>query len=144
MINGLFANDALWIKKSSKLFFDLAKKKRYEIYVSDLVIAELERTPSSAKRKQLLQIIEKHKLKQVNTTEKSEQLAQKYIDSSVIPRKYLPDALHISLATVYKIPVIVSWNFKHIVRHKTRLMVNKINKRFKHIEIDICSPEEID
>lgn len=144
VINGLYAEDALWIKNASRLFFDLAKNKKYQSYFSDLVIAEIERTPSLSKRNKLLGVLNNYEFKKLNTTKRVEELAEKYIKNEIIPHKYLPDALHIALATVYKIPVIVSWNFKHIVRHKTRIMVNKINKKLKHIEIDICSPKEID
>ena len=39
--------------------------------------------------------------------------------------------------------VIVSWNFEHIVKLKTRVMVNGINRLLGYHEIEICSPEEV-
>jgi hypothetical protein len=33
----------------------------------------------------------------------------------IVTRKYEADALHIALATLAKVDVLVSWNFKHIV-----------------------------
>lgn len=55
-------------------------------------------------------------------------LADKYIEQGIIPGKYRDDALHISAATVFDCNVVVSWNFKHMVKLKTILGVNGINK----------------
>ena len=143
VINGLYIDDAAWIKKATKNFFDITRKNSDSVYVSDFVIVEIERTPDPSKRKKLLNTIKQYQFKKIPTTEESEQLAQHYIKKNIIPNQYLPDALHIAIATVHKIPVLVSWNFKHIVRHKTRVGVNSENKRRGYTQIDICSPEEV-
>jgi len=113
------------------------------VYASDLVIAEIQRTPNLHRRKKLLNTLKKYRLKKILTTDESEKLAEIYIKNDIIPHKYLPDALHIAIASVHKIPVLVSWNFMHIVRHKTRIGVNYVNKKHGYIQIDICSPEEV-
>lgn len=41
------------------------------------------------------------------------------------------------------IEAIISWNFEHIVKLKTRIMVNGINRLLGYHEIEICSPEEV-
>lgn len=41
------------------------------------------------------------------------------------------------------IEAIVSWNFEHIVKLKTRVMVNGVNRLLGYHEIEICSPEEV-
>lgn len=143
VINGLYAEDAPWIKKATKEFFIIVRRNNYTVYASDFVIAEIERTPNPAKCKKLLSALKKYELKKILTTEESEKLAEIYIKNEIIPHKYLPDALHIAIASVHKIPVLVSWNFKHIVRHKTRIGVNSVNRRYGYIQIDICSPEEV-
>ena len=76
-------------------------------------------------------------------SEEVETLAQHYVREKVIPSKYIADALHIAIASIHNIPVLVSWNFEHIVKHKTRVEVNRINKSFKFPGIDICSPQEV-
>jgi predicted nucleic acid-binding protein len=144
VINGLYADDAPWIKSSSQIFFKNAKSKGYKLFVSDLVLAEIERTANKSRREKLLSVISKYKFDIIIVDNGIEKLANEYVKQNIIPSKYLPDALHIALATVYRIPVVVSWNFKHMVKHNTRIMVNETNKKLEHIEIDICSPEEID
>lgn len=143
VINGLYIKDAPWMKEATKNFFTIARKNNYSIYASDFVIVEIERTTNPIKREKLLNAIKEHKLKKILTTEESEKLAQNYIENNIISRSYLPDALHIAIASVHKIPVLVSWNFRHIVRHKTRIGVNSVNKKYGYIQIDICSPEEV-
>lgn len=143
VINGLYTEDAIWIKEATKSLFTMARKNNHSLYVSDFVIVEIERTPNPIKRKKLLKTINEYKLRKILVTEKCEELAEIYIKHNIIPHRYLPDALHIAIATVHRIPVLVSWNFKHMVRHKTRVGVNSINEKYGYMQIDICSPEEV-
>ena len=143
VINGLYIEDAPWIKEATKNFFAVARKNNYSVYASDFVIVEIERTPNPIKRKKLLNGIKEYELKKILVTDESEKLAEIYIKNNIIPHRYLPDALHIAIASVHKIPILVSWNFKHIVRHKTRVGVNSVNKKYGYMQIDICSPEEV-
>jgi len=43
------------------------------------------------------------------------QLARAYLREGVLTEKYLLDAQHIAVATLGRVDVMVSWNFKHIV-----------------------------
>jgi hypothetical protein len=38
---------------------------------------------------------------------------------------------------------IISWNFRHIVKLKTKVEVNGVNKLLGYKEVEICSPEEV-
>lgn len=73
----------------------------------------------------------------------TEELAERYIREGIIPIRYRSDALHIAAAVVNGIDVIVSWNFEHIVKLKTRVMVNGVNRLLGYHEVEICSPEEV-
>jgi len=33
----------------------------------------------------------------------------------VVPPRYEEDAFHVAIATIHKLDLIVSWNFKHLV-----------------------------
>lgn len=70
-------------------------------------------------------------------------LAKEYIEKEVIPSKYEDDALHIAFASVNNLDVIVSWNFTHIVKLKTKREVSGINAMMGYKSIEICSPEEV-
>ncbi|MEI6155173.1 MAG: hypothetical protein WCQ90_13925 [Deltaproteobacteria bacterium] len=71
------------------------------------------------------------------------ELAERYIKEGIIPLKYRSDAIHIAVAVTNGIQAIASWNFEHIVKLKTRVMVNGINRLLGYNDIEICSPEEV-
>ncbi len=51
--------------------------------------------------------------------------------------------LHIALATVAKVDVLVSWNFKHIVRLEKIRLYNTVNLELGYAELQIRSPREV-
>ncbi len=124
-----------------KLFKDLPLIAE-GIYISDEVIREISRAdePRKSQLEGLLREINPLLL-EVNI--KTGELAERYIKEGIIPVRYRSDALHIAVAVVNEIEAIVSWNFEHIVKLKTRVMVNGVNRLLGYHEIEICSPEEV-
>lgn len=51
--------------------------------------------------------------------------------------------MHISVAIVNNLDILISWNFQHIVKVKTRVEVNAVSRLMNYHEIEICSPEEV-
>ena len=70
-------------------------------------------------------------------------MAKKYITEGDISDKHLIDAQHIAIATVYKVDVVVSWNFKHIVNLDKIRMYNSINLKYGYHRMEIRSPREV-
>jgi len=70
-------------------------------------------------------------------------LAREYIEKGIIPAKYEDDAFHIAVASVNDLDAIVSWNFTHIVKLKTKREVSGINALMGYKPIEICSPQEV-
>ncbi len=71
------------------------------------------------------------------------ELAQGYVQESIVPVRYVDDALHIAAAVYGGADVLVSWNFKHLVRRNTRLLVNAVNARHGLRNIEILAPLEL-
>jgi predicted nucleic acid-binding protein len=142
VINGLYAQDEK-IKKDTINFFQKIKIFNYTIYISEATIEELENTPQESKRKKLKSIVKEHQMEILPTTAEVRKLANEYIKKKLIPKKYFPDAFQISIASIYNIPILISWNFEHIVRVKTKLGVNIINREKGYPQITICSPKEV-
>ncbi len=71
------------------------------------------------------------------------QLADMYIDAGIIPKRYRTDALHIAIATIAGIDIIVSLNFRHIVKHKTIFETEIINIRERFKRVFIHTPMEV-
>ena len=70
-------------------------------------------------------------------------MAGEYVRRGAFPEKYLSDANHIAIAVVNRVEYFVSWNFKHIVRVRTRRTVNLINTLRGYEVIEIVAPPEL-
>jgi len=64
------------------------------------------------------------------------------VAAGVVPLRYLADALHLAAAVLGGADILVSWNFQHLVRRSTRLLVNYVNasRGLPSLEI-LASPE---
>jgi hypothetical protein len=66
-----------------------------------------------------------------------------YEGHSVLGPKYRSDMLHIALATVADADILVSWNFKHIVRFDKIRLFNAANLEQGYKSLPIHSPREV-
>lgn len=71
------------------------------------------------------------------------ELAHKYVEEKVVGKTSFDDCLHIATATLNKVDILVSWNFKHIVNVYRIRGYNSINLRMNYMAIEIRSPREI-
>ena len=140
--NFIYADDAPDKRDITKCLFEEIKAGRYEIFISDLVSAEIEDAPEPVKRK-LLTFIYEMRPKQLISNHEVEQLANAYFKAKVTSQNALADVLHVAHAVVHNMDVVVSWNLRHIVRLKTKLAVNGVNKMMGYREIEIVTPEEV-
>ena len=88
-------------------------------------------------------IIQKYDITILAFTEEADRLADIYAAEGVIPSKFHTDGLHIALATVNDLDMIISMNFRHIVKRKTILATGKINNLNGYRTIEIYSPMEV-
>lgn len=86
--------------------------------ISEITVEEIDSTKEESLRKKLKGLIGKFKVLKIN--EKIKDLAEIYIEEGVFPKKYLDDSLYVAAASFYEIPYLVSWNFEHLVKVKTR------------------------
>ena len=70
-------------------------------------------------------------------------LAAAYNARKILPPKFSNDALHIALATVAGVDVLVSWNFRHIVRFDKIRLFNAVNIEQGYKPVQIYSPREV-
>ena len=113
----------------------------YKTYISEITIEELDDTKDTTLRRKFKKLIEPFDILKAN--EKIRHLARAYIEHGVFPEKYIDDALHVAIASFNKISYIVSWNFEHLVKVKTRKTVNLVNVLEGYKEIEIVSPQEL-
>jgi predicted nucleic acid-binding protein len=113
------------------------------LYISEVVLQEVECAPLE-RRAALDRVIERYAPVVLRVTEEAQALAERYLQEGLIPLKYRNDALHLATAVVHDVDVLVSWNFEHIVKLKTRMGVNGVSRILGYREIEILSPEEVD
>ncbi|MFV1976376.1 MAG: hypothetical protein ACC651_11560 [Candidatus Scalindua sp.] len=148
VINFFYADDVPEFKKVTEEFFAYVKNgQRYDVYISDIVINEINKTDNLTKRYKLLSIIELYKLTKLpnNRDVEISGLAEMYLNKGVIPRSKIEDALHIAYAVVFEMDLLLSWNFKHLAnikREREVLLVNMENGY--NYPLRIVTPMEAD
>ncbi len=113
----------------------------FDIFISDVVLTEIQETPDLELRGRMMEISEDLKVLEID--EESEWLSREYIQYGAVPERYRSDALHIGIATVNEMDVLISWNYKHIVRRKTKKIVRMINELYDYQHLEIMAPPEI-
>jgi hypothetical protein len=83
------------------------------------------------------------RFERIELTEETMILADRYITEKVAGRTSLEDYRHIALATVNKVDVLASWNFKHIVNLVRIKGYNSVNLRQGYPTIEIRTPQEL-
>lgn len=142
ILNFYFADDAPDKKADTIKLFQEIKRGNYEAYISYAVIDEINEA-SEQLRQKLLSLLVEYDIPVLDEGSDVDRLADLYVSEGIIPLKYRDDAVHIAMATITGMDIILSWNFKHIVKRKTILMTNLINAREGYKNIDIYSPSEV-
>ena len=70
-------------------------------------------------------------------------LVRAYEDRGILAARFRNDMLHIALATVAQVDVLVSWNFRHIVRLDKIRSFNAVNVEHGYNPLAIYSPREV-
>lgn len=142
VLNFVFADDSPHEKDVTLKLVAEAKEGRHEVYISDIVITEVVDAPGE-KAQLLISLIKELDAYELEFDDNCRMLANRYIEEGIIPSRYEDDAFHIAIATVYNMDAIISWNFKHIVKLKTKREVAGVNLLMGYREIEIYSPLEV-
>jgi len=109
--------------------------------ISDVTIQELENAPDFVR--ELLNGTREEYKEIILADERVISLANAYINEDVVSEAFFNDAMHIALATINKVDVLVSWNFKHIVNFNKIRLYNSVNLKLGYSLIDIRTPREV-
>ena len=113
----------------------------YVALVSDITLAELSKAPKYVR--DLADNVISKNAEFVLANSDAQELANKYLKGKIVTEKFRSDALHIAAATVHKIDVLTSWNFKHIVNLNRIRLYNSVNLKYNYSLIEIRSPRDI-
>ncbi|MDR3134174.1 MAG: type II toxin-antitoxin system VapC family toxin [Prevotellaceae bacterium] len=127
-------------QQDTQRLFQTIKNGKYDVAISDLTLKELIKAPQNVKT--LL-----HDLaidfKEVIASPECVALANEYLKEKVVGQTSLEDCIHIATATVHKIDILVSWNFKHIVNIQRIRGYNAINIKNGYVILEIRSPKDL-
>jgi hypothetical protein len=111
------------------------------LVLSILTIQELAAAP--ARVRQRLASVPESYIETLPLDAEAEALAEAYLAAGVLTAKMRADAQHIAIATVARVDVLVSWNFKHIVNLQRIHGYNSVNLRQGYPMIEIRTPREV-
>ena len=138
VVGGYFDEE---FKEATIQLFDRMIKKEIIFVISDLLDLELINAPLQVR--DLLLQFSKDKFERVELSEEALKLADTYIEEKVVGKTSLEDCRHIAMATIHKVDVLASWNFKHIVNLDRIKGYNSVNLRLGYSMIEIRSPKDL-
>jgi len=113
----------------------------YDKYISNVVLEELDAITDNILKEKVLKLTEGFEILHMNDEVKN--VAHEYLKVGIIPEKEINDALHLAFVTVNQVDILLSWNFKHLVKRKTRILVNLVNCQMGYKHIDLLAPPEL-
>ena len=137
VIGGYFDNE---FSIDTKLLFDEIRKGLYGLVISDLTERELVNAPETVRA--LLKDLN-IKFDLVLVTQESIDLANEYVKEKVVGQTSIDDCIHIATATINKVDLLISWNFKHIVNVQRIRGYNSINLKNGYPTLEIRSPKDL-
>ena len=138
IVGGYFDEE---FEEATKNLFLRLERKEIIFVVSDLI--ELELIDAPERVRELLHKYPSDYFERVSITKESMILADSYISEKIVGKTSLADCRHIALATVNKVDVLASWNFKHIVNLDKIKGYNSVNLRLGFTMIEIRSPKDL-
>jgi hypothetical protein len=126
---------------ATQVLFERLKRGEVIFVVSDLLKKELIRAPLHVQ--ELFQDYEESCFEHIELTEEAKKLANDYVEEKVVGKTSLEDCQHIAMATINKVDVLASWNFKHIVNLDRIKGYNGVNLKRGYSIIEIRNPKDL-
>ena len=128
-------------EKASQLLMETFRRSEATLVISSLTLLELASAPAAVQA--ALSRVPEADREYVELTEDAVVLANLSIDAGAIGAKNRADAQHIAVATVSRVGVLVSWNFRHIVNLRKIQAYNSVNLREGYPTLEIRTPREV-
>lgn len=138
VVGGYFDEE---FKEATSMLFQRLENNDVRFVVSDLLDLELINAPIHVK--ELLFNFPTDYFERVELTNEAVKLADTYIVEKVVGISSIEDCRHIAMATIYKVDVLASWNFKHIVNLDRIKGYNAVNLKLGYSMIEIRSPKDL-
>jgi predicted nucleic acid-binding protein len=117
-----------------------SEKDNYQCVTSDAVINELE-MGDHPKQKEKLHLLSEIDLLEINSS--IEEIVEVYLAHYLMPKNDLGDALHLAIASYYKIDFLLTWNCKHLANANKRAHIRRINERLNLFTPALVTPNQL-
>ncbi len=117
-----------------------AQRSGYDLYTSELVIAEASVGDAEAAERRVALL---RGLRELTVSDEAKALAGAILADGALPRRAEFDALHIAVATVHSLDLILTWNCRHIDNPVSKPRVREICWESGYACPEICTPLEL-
>lgn len=138
VLGGCF--DPEFAQWSNALLADF-RASRLKPVISAIVAAEIADAPKAIR--DLFSDLLAFKPEMIATTPEALALADAYQQHGILTPKFYADGIHIALATIAEVDLLVSWNFKHIVRYDKIRLFTAVNLEHGYKPLAVYSPREV-
>jgi predicted nucleic acid-binding protein len=118
------------------------KTGMYDVYISNVTLDEI-MNAEEPKLTILLEHLAEIQYTFISVNDEIRAYAGKVIEDGILTANHYEDCLHIACAVTNECNIILSWNFKHMVKVKTVNGIRSINAALGYHGIDIYSPNMI-
>lgn len=139
VISALFDEKNPERKLLTETFFK--EVESFKACISEVVVMEIEKTPDLDLRRKMKKTISQFSV--LPLTNEVEWLTKEYDRYGVFPEDYPEDAYHVAIAVINEMDYVLTWNFKHIVRRKTKDVVRMVNTLNGLKQTEIATPGEL-
>jgi len=115
-------------------------RTRYECFTSLATINELRRG-LYPKRQAKVEMVSNLPLLEISDA--VQEIVEIYIANTLMPSDQLGDALHLALASYYKVDFLLTWNCVHLANANKQLHIRRINERLRLFTPELVTPLEL-
>jgi len=116
------------------------RRRRYQLFVSVLVMKEVERGDVSASKERLTKL---KTCRVLPYPKEAEKLTRALLASRLIPAKAEADAAHVAIAAVYGMDFLLTWNCRHIANAAIVEQLRDVCASEGFPAPVICTPHEL-
>ena len=125
----------------TRAFFAEVEAGKHIVLVSPITTRELRRSPVAVQ--EFLASLSPECLEMIQFTVEMAELRDAYLSARILGEKWGDDAAHVAAATVSRADLIISWNFRHLVKWEKIRRFNAVNLSVGYPMVTIHSPREL-
>jgi predicted nucleic acid-binding protein len=141
VVSNLYAPEIPELEAEALRFWADVKAEKYDVYLSSVLFEELDecREPKQTLVKEFLTGL-KFNLIEAENNDEIAKIENEIIKQNLITENHINDCTHIACAIFAGCDVIVSWNFRHMVKRRIINGVRAITLLYGFKTIDILPP----